>query len=389
VEFLLDRSGDFFFLEMNTRLQVEHPVTEAVTGLDLVRLQIEVAQGDPLPLEAIAPSMQGHAVEVRLYAEDPAKGYLPVTGIVEQFELEDVRVDTGVGSGSEIPVFYDPMIAKVIAHGATRPDAIRRLVRSLRGGAVHGLTTNLGLLVRVLESEAFAAGETDTEFLDRIDPAEWSRPLIGEDDRHAMALAAAVAGQAERRLSASVLQTLPSGWRNSPSQLNPVTLDDDLGTIDLGYRIDADRVEISIDGENLPPARLHAATPEIVDLTVGDVRRRYRVQRRGSQVFVRSPIGGAGFTERPMLPVPQPDADPGSLLAPMPGKVVRVAAITGETVDAGTALIIIEAMKMEHTITAPISGTVTAIAVKEGEQVDTGQVLATVERAMGADRGGG
>ena len=379
VEFLLDPHGDFYFLEMNTRLQVEHPVTEAITGLDLVRLQIQIAQGEPLPAAARSPEIQGHGIEARLYAEDPANGYLPVTGRVAHFALDGVRVDTGVGDGSEISIHYDPMIAKVVAHGATRSDAIRRLARALRGGAVHGLATNLPLLVRVLESDAFAAGDTDTEFLDRIDPVAWSAPLVDNVDRHALALAAALAGQAERRNAAQVLTTLPSGWRNSPSQLSPAIFDDSLGTVELRYRVRSGDVEFSVNGDRARRAELHAVTPDAVDITVADVRRRYQVRRHGSQVFVQSAIGSASFTERPLLPVPQAETDPGSLLAPMPGKVVRVTTELGETVGAGEPLIIIEAMKMEHTVAAPIAGIVTTVSVREGDQVDSGQVLAHVD----------
>ncbi len=222
VEFLLvdadAAAPEFFFLEVNTRLQVEHPVTELVTGLDLVELQLLVAEGRPLPPEALDPPLRGWAMEARLYAEDPANDFLPVTGTLARFAVpEGVRVDTGVRSGDEISPFYDPMIAKVIAHGATREEAARRLADALARAQVQGTVTNRDFLVRVLRHPAFLAGEADTAFLDRADLDELSAPLLDADATRLAALAAALAGAAARRESAVVLGTLPSGWRNNPA----------------------------------------------------------------------------------------------------------------------------------------------------------------------------
>ncbi|MDH3306718.1 MAG: ATP-grasp domain-containing protein [Acidimicrobiia bacterium] len=379
VEFLLDRDRNFYFLEMNTRLQVEHPVTEAITGLDLVRLQFEVAEGNPLAADAINATVTGHAIEARLYAEDPANDYLPVTGTVERFHLEDVRVDTGVTDGSVVSIYYDPMLAKVIAHGATRSDAIRVLATALRRGSIHGLTTNRELLVRVLESDAFAAGDTDTEFLERVDPAEWSRPLAERDTRRTLALAAALAGQAERRALAQVLTSLPAGWRNSPSQLNPAMFTDGSEMISVGYRVLGSKVVAEVDGAPVEGVTLHAARPDHVDMEMGGVRRAYAITRKANTYFVDSAAGSAALVELPLLPVAESATDPGSLLAPMPGKVVRIVATEGAVVEAGATLLIVEAMKMEHAIAAPRAGMVASISVTEGEQVDNDQVLAVVE----------
>ena len=217
VEFLY-QDGSFFFLEMNTRLQVEHPVTEAITGLDLVQLQIEIAAGGPIPNPV--PEPEGHAIEVRVYAEDPTNSYLPVTGEFHRFNFGDspgLRIDAGIESGSFVGTNYDPMIAKVIMHAATRSEAAGRLAQELRRATVHGSTTNLPLLVRILEDDEFLAGDTDTHFLQRHDPVDLGRPLLGPVQEGLAAIAAAAADQVEQRRAAPVLSTVPSGWRNSPS----------------------------------------------------------------------------------------------------------------------------------------------------------------------------
>ncbi|MEI7926816.1 MAG: biotin carboxylase N-terminal domain-containing protein, partial [Chloroflexota bacterium] len=216
VEFLLAPDGRFYFLEMNTRLQVEHPVTELVTGLDLVAMQIRVAEGAPLPPVALAPSINGHAVEVRLCAEDPAGGYLPQTGRLARFEvpnLDNVRVDTGVESGSEVSPYYDSMIAKVVAWGVTREEAARTLAQALAGSRLHGVTTNRDQLLQVLRHPEFLAGNIDTGFLER-NPCT----TRNTDGYRLAAVAAALVEQAANRAGASVLASTPSGWRNVPSQ---------------------------------------------------------------------------------------------------------------------------------------------------------------------------
>ncbi len=234
VEFLADDDGRFFFLEMNTRLQVEHPVTECTTGLDLVALQLSVAAGDRLPTAEPPPS-HGHAIEVRLYAEDPAAGWQPQSGRLHRFEVPGVtaelevpagvpsglRLDAGVVSGLDVSIHYDPMLAKVIAWAPNRADAARRLAGALRRSRIHGVVTNRDLLVRILGHRAFLAGETDTAFLDRhglAGPDGLAAPLVANADRHLLALAAALAQAAANRQRATVLGGLPSGWRNVWSQ---------------------------------------------------------------------------------------------------------------------------------------------------------------------------
>jgi acetyl/propionyl-CoA carboxylase alpha subunit len=375
VEFLLSADGrEFWFLEVNTRLQVEHPVTELVTGADLVELQLRVARGEPVP---DAPPIDGHAIEARLYAEDPANDFLPVTGTLERFTIGDgVRVDTGVESGSVISPYYDPMIAKVLAHGRTREEAAARLADALARAELHGMTTNRDFLVNVLRHPEFLAGEADTGFLERHDPAELARPLVDEEGRRLAAAAAALAGQAARRASARTLRTLPSGWRNNPSQLQVARFEGDL---EVGYRLDRHGrlAELAVDGEPLPAPRLHACTPDEVDLEVGGVRRRYRV----SPGAVNTPDGQVDVRELPRFANPQEAAHAGSLQSPMPGSVVRVLVEPGAAVEARQPLLVLEAMKMEHEIVAPAAGTVTELRVSEGAQVETGAVLIVIEDA--------
>ena len=280
VEFLLTEDGEFFFLEVNTRLQVEHPVTELVTGLDLVELQIAVAEGRPLPAEAIQPDLQGHAVEARLYAEDAANDFLPVTGTLSRFRVPaGVRVDTGVEDGAEISPYYDPMVAKVVAHGATRADAVRLLADALTRAELHGTTTNRDFLVGVLRHDEFAEGDADTSFLDRHDPAELARPLLGEHERRLSAAAAALALQAARRAEATVLASAPSGWRNVPAAPHEVTFADGDHELVVAYAFDRVNrlVTLEVDGEPIEGAALHDAAPDHVDLEAGGHRRRFSV----------------------------------------------------------------------------------------------------------------
>jgi len=367
VEFLLTEDGDFYFLEVNTRLQVEHPVTELVTGVDLVELQLRVAAGESV---TDAPPIDGHAIEVRLYAEDPANDFLPVIGSLERFSIPDgVRVDTGVESGSVISPYYDPMIAKVIAHGRTRDEAARRLADALCRAEIHGMTTNRDFLVRVLRHPEFLEGRADTGFLERHD---LSAALI--QDRGLAAAAAALAGQAGRRAAGRVLGTLPSGWRNNASQLQTASF---AGDLEVGYRFDRGGrlAELHVDGEPLAAPRLHACTPDLVDLEVDGVRHRYRV----SGTSVNTEQGQVDLQELPRFPDPTAAAHAGTLSSPMPGSVIRVMVDAGAEVVARQPLMVIEAMKMEHEIVAPAAGTVAELRVAEGSQVQTGAILAVID----------
>src|SRR3954469_8171445 len=283
VEFVVDRSGRFFFLEVNTRLQVEHPVTEAVTGLDLVRVQLQVADGEPLPDEVTGASITGHAVEVRLYAEDVPAGFLPVTGTLHRFAvpaLPGVRVDAGVTDGSVVSTYYDPMLAKVIAHGPTRAAACRTLARALADARVHGVTTNRDLLVGVLREDEFRRGAIDTGYLERHDPAELSRNPQECLAAKVHALAAALAGAAARRATARVQATVPAGWRNVPNADSTAGFTVGDRSVKVSYRFGRDGVRASVDGERLA-VTVGDVTAGRVTLTVDGVRRTVDLHRVG------------------------------------------------------------------------------------------------------------
>jgi propionyl-CoA carboxylase alpha chain len=379
VEFILTPEGDFFFLEVNTRLQVEHPVTEAVTGLDLVALQIAVAEGAPLPETALRPSITGHAVEARLYAEDPLADFLPVSGTMHRFEIDGgglagdgIRVDSGLVSGDVVSVNYDPMLAKVVAHGATRAEAVRRLVSALRRARIHGVTTNRDLLVGVLEHPEFAAGRIDTHFLDRHPPATLV-PGLDAIELGWYALAAALAAQARRRTAATVWAEAPSGWRNNRAALQTRRYRSGPTTVAVGYALGPGGT-VELDGR-MADVGIGAVTAETVELVVDGVRRRFTVDLDGATAWVDSARASVGLTCEPRFPDAEAAVATGSLVAPMPGTVVRVDVAAGQRVQRSQPLLVLEAMKMEHSVTAPADGTVTAVNVKVGMGVDAGAPL--------------
>jgi acetyl/propionyl-CoA carboxylase alpha subunit len=389
VEFILDRDGSFYFLEMNTRLQVEHPVTEAVTGLDLVELQLRIAEGEPLPAEVREAAITGHAIEVRLYAEDVAAGFLPVTGTLHRFAIPSgpgLRTDTGFGDGSAVSPHYDAMLAKVIAHGRTRADAARRLARALQTAQIHGLTTNRDLLVAILREPGFLAGATDTGYLTRHDPATLAASgAASSTARHA--LVAALARQVVNRAAAPVLGTLPSGWRNVVSAPQRVSYTAAGEQYAVAYRVLGDAVQASVNGVPLGQTLRHTASLDRVDLEIDGIRRVYRVHRVGHGTYVDASDGSSALTEVPRFGDPEKLAPAGSLLAPMPGLVRRVLVEVGAVVTAGQPLLVLEAMKMEQTVAAPAAGVVAELRAKAGEQVAAGQILAVVETST-AETGG-
>jgi acetyl/propionyl-CoA carboxylase alpha subunit len=382
VEFVMTADGSYAFLEMNTRLQVEHPVTELITGLDLVRLQLMVAAGEALPPAALSPSLHGHAIEVRLYAEDAANGFLPATGTLRSFAVPDgVRVDAGVESGSEVSPYYDAMIAKVIAHAPLRSEAAARLARALEASRVHGVTTNRDLLVRILREPEFLAGGTDTGYLDRHDPADLGRPLLAPDADLPHVVAAALAMQVVNRARARVWANLPSGWRNNPAIPQRLTLRAGENERTVEYRLGrAGEITMAVDGQ---PADviMHSAADHLIDATVDGVRRRYDVVIPPDITFidVDSALGSSSYLVAPRFADPADQVVAGSLVAPMPGSVVRVLVNAGANVRKGDPLVVLEAMKMEHTVASPADGTVVEIRVEAGKQVDAGSVLAVVE----------
>lgn len=385
IEFLLAPDGDFYFLEVNTRLQVEHPVTELVTGLDLVRLQLEVADGKPLPASALAAPINGHAIEARLYAEDAARDFLPAAGRLQKFEVPDdpgIRLDSGVVTGDEISTNYDPMLSKVIAHGATREEARARLARALRRTRVNGVTTNRALLVGILEDPRFGAAQVDTHFLDRTDPKE----LIGTESEgveRAAVIAAALAAQSGRRADARVLATITSGFRTVHSQLLTRTYLIGERDVVVGYRLGREQ-RFTVDGTPVDVTVVDC-TPTQVDLVAGSVRRRFDVETVAETTYVAWADGTLELHLAPRFPDVSDHVVAGSLVAPMPGNVVRVAVSEGETVAAGQTVVVLEAMKMEHAVTAPSDAVVANVPVKAGDSVDTGTLLIVLDEDTTAE----
>jgi acetyl/propionyl-CoA carboxylase alpha subunit len=385
VEFVLDAAGDFFFLEMNTRLQVEHPVTEMVTGLDLVELQIRVARGEALDL---TPELRGHAIEGRLYAEDVTANFAPVNGRLTRFELPTaltapgVRVDAGYESGSTVSIYYDAMLAKVIAHGSDREVARARLVEALRRCRISGLPTNRELLIGVLEHEDFRQCKTDTGFLDRHDLAELSGQRV---DPLPYAVAAALAAQAARRSAAPVQRTIPSGWRNVRSA--PIQVSYQFGdrTLDVGYSATRSGVEIWVDGQPLADVEVWSVTDAHVDLTISGLRQQFDIYAADRQVQVDGPYGSLTLQELDRLPIAPVEIPAGSSVAPLPGSVVEVAVRPGDRVKAGQLLVVLEAMKMRHSVASSEDGVVSSVMVEVGAQVESGQALVVVEPHDGDD----
>jgi acetyl/propionyl-CoA carboxylase alpha subunit len=378
VEFLYDdHSQDIYFREINTRLQVEHPVTEAITGLDLVAAQIDIAEGRPLAEVIGQPRVRGHAVEARLYAEDPAAGFLPATGRLTSFSFPDdtVRVDAGPEAGGEVTADYDPMIAKVIAHGTTRLDACRILARALRGADIAGLQTNRDFLVRLLEDEAFRAGRVSTAYLDTgLDAL--TRPLATRADAGLM-IAAALARQAARRSEARRNSGLPSGWRNVGRAAVERRFAFDDAEVTVGYDLATSR--FWIDGEETPAVVVHAARADAVDLQIDGIRRQYRITAdQDGVVNVGTTTGQFRLRELPRFGDREEQQAPGSLAAPLPGKVIDVRCSEGQNVVAGQLLLVVEAMKIQHEICAETAGVVQVLRVAEGDQVDAGAVIAIV-----------
>jgi propionyl-CoA carboxylase alpha chain len=411
-EFLVTGGGEFFFLEFNTRLQVEHPVTECVHGIDLVALQLEVARGGVLPQDP--PPASGHAIEARLYAEDPADGYRPASGPVHAWAIPDVdarfgplpgraapgiRLDSGVEAGSEVSPYYDAMLAKLIAWAPARPTAARMLASTLDRARIHGPATNRDLLARVLRDPAFTGGGADTSLLDGYDLAGL---VPGEQACRLSAVAAALAGAVENRATARVAADLPSGWRNVVSQPQRTAFDGPRGRVEVGYLWRRDGIVMVPQDSAAGPDAAHpagaagsdpaagsaagpggplvvSAEPGHAVLEVAGVRHRFDVARAGDTVWVDSAFGSMALTRLPRLAAPGAIAETGSLVAPMPGNVVRIEADLGDRVRAGQPVVVLEAMKMEHQIVAPAAGRLAEVRVAAGSQVQPGDVLAVVE----------
>jgi 3-methylcrotonyl-CoA carboxylase alpha subunit len=381
VEFILAPDRSFYFLEVNTRLQVEHPVTECLTGLDLVEEQIRVAQGEPLRTSQNDVKFDGAAVEVRLYAEDPAGGFLPQSGPVVDWHLpaaEGLRVDSGVESGSEVGIHYDPMLAKIITSGESRDHALQRMRSALRSLSVQGLTTNRDFLLRVLSHPAFIAGEIDTHFIERH-MKDGLLAAIPEADENDAAMVAALAEQQSRDLDRTMLPELPSGWRNNYH--SPQWVEYGVGERDLRveYRHRGEqRFDLWV-GELEREVKVVSWDDPYLVFEDGAHRRRARVRFSGDRAFVHTMDYSVGLVRKPRFPDLSAMVPAGGCVAPMPGKVIEVRVAEGDRVGAGQVLLIMEAMKMEHSVTAPQDGTVAQVSVGAGDQVDADALLVVVE----------
>jgi propionyl-CoA carboxylase alpha chain len=391
VEFLAAEDGRFYFLETNTRLQVEHPVTECRNGLDLVALQFYVADGGRL--DADPPVSSGHAIEARLYAEDPANDWQPQTGRLHRFTVPrvtaefatgtggaGVRLDSGVVDGSVIGIHYDPMLAKVIAWAPTRSHAAALLADTLAKARVHGLVTNRDLLVRVLRHPAFLAGLTDTGFFATHDLAMLSAPLADEHATELSCLAAALALDAAARTKSLVLRGIPVGWRNVVSQPEHREFDTMSGRREVRYRQEGERLAV----DRLAGVSAVEVTPDRVVLIDEGLRIAFDVAHYDDLACVDSALGAITLHPVPRYLDPNEQVLPGSLRAPMPGTVIRIAVEPGARVRAGEPMLWLEAMKMQHRVDAPADGVITDLNVRAGQQVDAGAVLAVLSTEKGS-----
>jgi propionyl-CoA carboxylase alpha chain len=378
VEFVVDDdTREFYFLEVNTRLQVEHPVTEAVTGIDLVREQLRVASGEPLGVVQDDITFAGHAIEARLYAEDAARGFLPATGTLHAFEPAAhpvVRWDSGVESGSVVSVSFDPMLAKVIAHAPTRAEAAARLATALESLHLAGVTTNRQFLVSSLRHPLFLSGDVTTAFIEHAAPDATLQ--LDDDDLQRAATAAALWMQGTNRAAAPVLETLPSGWRNARLPPERVAFVAGAQAYEITYRR---RRDGTFEVGDAHVAHVHRWSEDGIDLELDGRRVRHRITRAGGSVHVQVRGGGVDLTVVPRFPEPTPVAVAGALTAPMPGVVADVRVAGGDVVRTDQVLVVLEAMKMEHHITAPTDGTVTEVHACVGAQVQNGDLLLVVE----------
>ena len=378
IEFLFDdETGKFWFLEMNTRLQVEHPVTEEVTGIDIVEQQLLIAGNQELNITQQDVVWDGHAIEARIYAEDPENNFLPSTGklIANQIKPKaGIRWDSGVEAGMLIGTDFDPLLAKVIAHGSTRLDAARKLASELENTHFGGFVTNVEFLANVLRHKEFIQGNTTTGFIDEFSP---SRSLVLEDDQQRfVAITAALWLQGLNRSQAVVLENMPSGWNNArlPDQRIVFEMDDRL--LEIHYKRNRDG---SFTVDNLQQAIVHHWCESEVDIEIDGVRTLSSVTMEGDQLLVQCLGGNKLLNIQPRFVSSQEQEQQGSLVSPMPGKVVELHVKKGDRVKAGDNLLMIEAMKMNHNVKANEDGIIAELFVQENDQLDYGAVLMIIE----------
>jgi len=377
VEFLMDdKTGEFWFLEVNTRLQVEHPVTEEVTGIDLVYEQIKIARGEELEFTQDDISWHGHSIEARLYAEDPGNNFLPEVGTLIAYDTEmagDIRWDSGVEQGYKVGTDFDPMLSKVIAWAPNRIDAINKLARGLEKAHFGGVKTNRDFLISCLRNESFINGNTTTDFIEREKPK--SELVLSENQIFNASAAIALWIAMGNRASDEVTDFMPSNWTNGRMPHQRIKLIILKNEIEIKYQLRRSGL-FEVMGIN---CKIHAVDESGIDVEVGSHRFFAQVTRADDQILINMPFGDLDAVIVPRFIEPGNEVPEGGLVAPMPGKVIEVKVKKGDKVKAGDTLIIIEAMKMEHSIKATENGKVTKLMVSLNQQVDNGATLLVLD----------
>ena len=378
IEFLFDdKTNEFWFLEVNTRLQVEHPVTEEVTGIDLVSEQLKIARGESLRFSQEEIKWSGFSIEARLYAEDPSNDFLPEIGTLIAFEKSssaEARWDTGVKAGTIVGTDFDPMLAKIISYAPNRVDASSKLVKALESAHIGGIKTNRDFLINCLKSSEFIEGNTTTDFIKRVNPAK--KLLISNDElEHAMAIAALWIQQ-QNRNNSNVVKFMPTGWTNGRLPNQKIVFEFEGEDHPIEYKQDRDENFIFSSSKI---ASIFSSDAEGIDILFNNKRHYSRITFSKNQILVHMPFGDVMLFIKPKFITTGIEAAAGGLIAPMPGKVIEVKVRKGKKVKAGETLIVLEAMKMEHSIKASKDGTVSELLISLNDQVENGALLMIVK----------
>ena len=385
VEFLFDdETGDFFFLEVNTRLQVEHPVTEAITGIDLVREQLRISSGEIVSFTQEGLKVEGHAIEARLYAEDPVNDFLPATGRILAFSPlngNNVRWDSGVEKGSFVGVEYDPMLAKVISHSPNRTEAALTLANALENLHLAGVTTNRDFLTSVLRHDRFLKGDTTTDFIEENSPEP--KLQLTENELENAAITAALWLQGKNRKNSIVLSSIPSGWRNGRLPAQEISLLHDGENLNVSYK---SRRDASFLFNDKKIVKLHKWSARGIEAEIEDERITSLITESPETIHVQTTKGTVSFVLVPRFEPPGFQIAEGSLVAPMPGVVLEIRVSPGDSVSTGDTLLVLEAMKMENHIKAPHDGTVSEILVSENQQLENGVPLLVINQTGDSEK---
>ena len=378
VEFLFDdKTEEFWFLEVNTRLQVEHPVTEEVTGIDLVCEQLKIARGESLEFDQKDITWTGSSIEARLYAEDPNNDFLPEIGTLIAFEENnsaEARWDTGVNKGTVVGTDFDPMLAKIISYAPNRTDAAGKLAKALESAHIGGVKTNRDFLVNCLKTKEFLDGDTTSDFIERVKPSRKLEINLSEIE-HASAIAA-MWMQQQNRNNSNVAKFMPSGWTNGRLPNQKVTFEFENTEYDFEYKQKRDQKFLF---SNNKEAFIYSSDEDGIDMIFDGKRHYSRVTVSKNNILVHMPFGDVMLELKPRFKMPGTEVTIGGLIAPMPGKVIDVKVKKGKKVKAGDTLVILEAMKMEHSIKASEDGTVSELLISVNDQVENGALLMVVK----------